>query len=121
MLVPKLSILTFLAIVIHKAPMAFALTTLLITDGYSKVMTIFLNLIFALIIPLGTVVSYLYLKGSSMSFAGYALAFSSGSFIYIALGDIVPHLHKKGMPKILSSLCLLFGVIIMFMAKNIME
>lgn len=121
MLVPELSFLTFLAIFLHKAPMAFALSTLLLTDGYSRVSTISFSLLFALVIPAGAVLSYLFLRDSSMQFAGYALSFSAGSFIYIALGDIVPHLHRKGMPKILSSLALLAGVIIMLIARNIVD
>lgn len=121
MAVPQLSFLTFLAILLHKAPMAFALSTLLITDGYRRMSTIIFNLAFALVIPLGTIFSYYYFSTHSQRLLGYALAFSAGTFVYIALGDIVPHLHKKGMPKIISSLMLVAGVIIMLLAKNMTE
>lgn len=121
MLVPELSFLTFIAIVLHKAPMAFALSTLLLTDGYSRLVTLILGTVFALIIPLGTIASFFYLKNVSITFAGYALAFSAGSFIYIALGDIIPHLHKPGMPKILSTISLLSGIIIMMIAKRLLD
>lgn len=121
MMVPKLSFLTFLAIILHKAPMAFALSTLLLADGYSRLSTAVLGLVFALIIPIGTIASYFFLNSGSMTYVGYALAFSAGSFIYIAFGDIIPHLHKKGMPKVLSSLFLLIGVIMMIVARNVMD
>lgn len=121
MLVPKLSFLTFLAIILHKAPMAFALSTVLLKDGYSRLLTVILGSVFALIIPVGTIVSYFFLNSVSMTFAGYALAFSAGSFIYIALGDIVPHLHNTGMPKVLSTIFLMSGIIIMLIAKRLLD
>lgn len=120
MLVPEITFVTFLAIIIHKAPMAFALSTLLLTAGYSRLVTAILGLIFALIVPVGIIASYFFLS-SSMTFVGYILAFTAGSFIYIALGDIVPHLHKTGMPKILSTIFLLSGIIIMLIAKRWLE
>ncbi len=120
MLVPKLSFLTFLAIVLHKAPMAFALSTLLVSDGYSRISAVIMNLLFASIIPFGVLISY-SLNHLSDRFVGSALGFSAGTFVYIALGDIVPHLHRAGMPKVLSSFFLLSGVIIMYVAKNLIE
>ncbi len=120
LLVPKLSFLTFLAIFLHKAPMAFALSTLLLSDGYKRISAVIMNLIFASVIPVGVLISY-SLNHLSDKFVGSALGFSAGTFVYIALGDIVPRLHRTGMPKILSSFFLLSGVIMMYVAKDLIE
>ncbi|HEY4717141.1 MAG TPA: ZIP family metal transporter [bacterium] len=114
-----LTFMIFFAIMLHKFPMSFALTTFLLKEGFKRHTAMFMNIAFVSMIPLGTYFAYRFLPDSKPELIAYALAFSAGSFIYISLGDIVPGLHRPNQPKLLSTLSLLLGISIMSVSKLI--
>ncbi|EGN98482.1 hypothetical protein SERLA73DRAFT_91868 [Serpula lacrymans var. lacrymans S7.3] len=85
---PNLSLVVFLAIIIHKAPTALALTTSLLAlslplDECRKHLTFF-----SLSTPIGAILSYttyyLISSGQDDIQIGSALLFSGGTFLYVA-------------------------------------
>jgi zinc and cadmium transporter len=44
------------------------------------------------------------------SWVPYLLAMSAASFLYIALGDLLPSLHKRKQHSVLSMLMLVLGI-----------
>ncbi|KAI7875941.1 Zinc/iron permease [Lichtheimia hyalospora FSU 10163] len=91
---PELSMVVFLAIMLHKAPSAFALTTVLLAEGLSRVSVRRHLLIFSLSAPTGAIGTYMLLhvfwSSSTTStdlayWTGVLLVFSGGTFLYVAM------------------------------------
>ncbi|KAL7320472.1 hypothetical protein PS15m_000360 [Mucor circinelloides] len=91
---PQLSMVVFIAIMLHKAPASFALTSVLLAGGLSHATIRKHLLLFALAAPLGALFTYsaLYFFSSSSTSAstleywtGVLLVFSGGTFLYVAM------------------------------------
>ncbi|HSN92754.1 MAG TPA: ZIP family metal transporter [Anaeromyxobacteraceae bacterium] len=93
----RVGFLVFLAILAHKVPSSFSLSAILRDEGWSRGRTLAMNAVFALMVPVG---AGLYLAVSRVAdaraFTAYALAGSAGTFLHLALSDIVPDLHRRG-------------------------
>ncbi len=113
-----LGLLVFIAILAHKIPSSFALSSILRAEGYSRGAALAMNGTFALMVPLGAAI---YLALSRMvrtgSFTALALAASSGTFLHVALSDILPDLHRRGVSRWQLSIALLAGVALMWSLK----
>lgn len=93
----RLTFIIFLALMIHKAPAAFGLTSVLLKQGLSKRMARAHLIVFSLAAPIGALLTWggAHLLGYSSStlgrsvsteFAtGMLLLFSAGTFLYVAM------------------------------------
>lgn len=90
----KLGFIIFFAIMIHKAPAAFGLTSVLLKQGLSKRMARAHLIIFSLAAPVGALTTWLLLAllgGGNMDgpsghwWTGMLLLFSGGTFLYVAM------------------------------------
>ncbi len=112
---PSLGLLVFLAILAHKIPSSFSLSAILRAEGYPRGRALLMNASFALMVPAGAGL-YLLLRQlvHAERFTALALAASSGTFLHLALSDILPDLHRRGGSKWKLSLALLAGVAVMW-------
>ncbi|KAF2085268.1 Zinc/iron permease [Saccharata proteae CBS 121410] len=108
----KLGLIIFLAIMVHKAPAAFGLTSVLLKQGLSKRLARTHLLVFSLAAPIGAlgtwaavnVVGRDALGGEEgMQFAtGCVLLFSGGTFLYVAMHSMQEstssHSHPRSRP-----------------------
>ena len=93
---PQLSMVVFFAIMLHKAPSAFALTTVLLSEGLSRTRVRHHLLMFSISAPAGAISTYLILQlftesSSSLNleyWTGILLLFSGGTFLYVAMHAI---------------------------------
>jgi zinc and cadmium transporter len=89
--------MAFVAIAAHKVPSSLSLAAILKAEGKSKGRILLYAALFGLMVPLG---AGLYLGVQSIlsieSVAPKALAFSAGSFLYIAVSDLLPHVNRHG-------------------------
>lgn len=102
---------TFLVIFLHKPFDAMTITTLMTVGQWSGASKHLVNALFALMVPLGVVLFYLglgFLGGSNV--AAYALAFSAGTFLCIAMADLLPELHFHAHDRAALSVALLLGL-----------
>ncbi len=112
----------FLATVLHKPADSLTITSLMISGGARRVIAHVVNLLFALAIPLGATMFYVVREFQSRldltpaNFTGAALAFSAGTFLSIALGDLMPELQFHRHDRVKLSLALLAGVAVMVVA-----
>ncbi|EJT74338.1 hypothetical protein GGTG_08179 [Gaeumannomyces tritici R3-111a-1] len=90
----KLGLIIFVAIMIHKAPAAFGLTSVLLKQGLSKRAARGHLIVFSLAAPVGALATYLFasmLGGQSLDgetgqwWTGMLLLFSGGTFLYVAM------------------------------------
>jgi zinc and cadmium transporter len=90
----------FLAIVLHKPADALAISMVLSRKGVSRRKVAAVQFGFALMVPIGVIVFLLARKALEADvqkqLTGAALAFSAGTFLFIALSDLLPEVqfHK---------------------------
>ncbi|KAG1173522.1 hypothetical protein G6F70_005771 [Rhizopus microsporus] len=100
---PELSVIVFLAIILHKAPAAFGLTSLLLNSGLTKTSIQKYLILFALAAPTGSILTYLILGLFSSNvtsteieyFSGLLLVFSGGTFLFVAMHALQETSHSK--------------------------
>ncbi|KAL7763390.1 hypothetical protein ACKLNR_006748 [Fusarium oxysporum f. sp. zingiberi] len=104
----KLGFIIFAAIMIHKAPAAFGLTSLLLKQGLSKRAARGHLIVFSLAAPFGALTTWTLitlLGGGKVEsdhwWTGMLLLFSGGTFLYVAMHamqeDTTPHTHDHGI------------------------
>jgi zinc and cadmium transporter len=87
-----LGVTTALAIIAHEIPQEAGDFAILLAAGYSRSRAVVLNLASAVGGILGA--SAMLLFGSRIPMAApYVLAFAAGSFLYVAMADLIPNLH----------------------------
>lgn len=94
---PALGWATTIAIVSHEVPQEVGDFMVLLASGYSRARALWLNLLSSLAAVLGGVIGWFTLSGAS-GLIPYILALAASSFIYIAVADLVPVLHKQRKP-----------------------
>ena len=111
----QLGLLVFLAILAHKIPNSFSLSAILLSEGYSRGKAVAMNAAFALMIPAGVGVYVLLRELVHVErFTSLALAGSAGTFLHLALSDILPDLHRRGASKWRLSAAMVAGLGLMF-------
>jgi len=107
----------FLAIILHKPADALAITTMLGRKGVKTWKLGLVQLGFATMVPIGIVAFYItrgtIAKNLENQIIGFALAFSSGAFILIALSDLLPEVQFHRHNRVSLFLALLFGIVLM--------
>lgn len=104
---------TFLAIALHKPLDAVTITSLMTAGKWSRSWTQCVNVLFALMCPLGVLI---FLIGVNSLFSnptvivGYALAFAAGVFICIALSDLLPEMEFHSHNRVALTVALLLGI-----------
>jgi zinc and cadmium transporter len=103
----------FLATIVHKPADALTIVTLMLRAGASRGWAHLVNLGFSLMIPLGVLLLGLGMRWfdpeGTATLAADALAFSAGTFLCIALSDLLPELHFHAHDRVKLSLALLAG------------
>ena len=85
---------TALAVCAHEIPQEVGDVAILLHGGYSRGRALALNLLTSLTSVIGGVIAYFALA-TAMYLLPYALAFAASSFIYVAVADLIPGLHRR--------------------------
>jgi len=89
-----LGIITSLAVAAHEIPQEVGDFVLLLHSGYSRGRALFFNMLSSLTTIIGAIVTYYSLQ-HSLALVPYFIAIAAASFIYIAVADLIPTLHKR--------------------------
>jgi zinc and cadmium transporter len=89
-----LGIAAGLAVIAHEVPQELGDFAILLDGGYSKRKAFFYNLVSSLATLPGAVIGWFWLDEVRQAIP-FVLAVSAASFIYIAVADLVPGLHKR--------------------------
>jgi zinc and cadmium transporter len=93
-----LGVTTAMAIAAHEIPQEAGDFAVLVAAGYSRSQAMVLNIASAAGGILGA--SAMLTFGAGMPAAvPYVVAFSAGSFLYIAMADLIPTLHRGGIER----------------------
>jgi zinc and cadmium transporter len=88
-----IGIATTIAVILHEIPQEIGDFAVLIHSGYKKSRAIWLNFLSALCAVLGVILAFILGENGEV-FASWILPLAAGGFIYIALADLIPELHK---------------------------
>lgn len=111
----------FLSVLIHKPMDGLSVSVLLLQAGV-KMRTLWtIQLFYAALVPIGAIGFRLF-EGSladATTLVGYTLAFSGGTFLAIALTDLLPELHFHTHDRNKLSAALLLGLFLMWLTSTI--
>lgn len=112
----KIGIATTLAVILHEIPQEIGDFAILIYSGYTKTRALLLNLLTAFTAVLGAVL-VLVLHSSLPDIERYVLPLIAGNFLYIAVADLLPELHKqtKIMHSLVQFLSVVAGMVLMYL------
>jgi len=107
----------FVATLVHKPADALTVTALMLGSGVPRRFAHVVNLAFALMIPAGVALFWIGTRSilpiSAGTWTATALAFSAGTFLCIALSDLLPELQFHSHDRLPLSIALLTGFALM--------
>ena len=110
---PVIGFSTAIAVALHEIPQEIGDFGILLHAGLTRTRALFLNFISALFAFLGAIA--VFLTSNSENLMPFILSLTAGGFIYIALADLIPELHKENAPakSILQLITFLLGIAVM--------
>ena len=90
----QLGIFTAIAIIAHEIPQEIGDFIVLLNAGFSRSRALLYNFICGLSAVLGGVLAYFFLEKAHFAMP-YLLVIASSSFIYIAVSDLIPQMHRR--------------------------
>jgi len=90
----QVGIFTAIAIIAHEIPQEIGDFIVLLNAGFSRARALFYNLICGLSAVIGGVLAYFFLEKAQGAMP-YLLVIASSSFIYIAVSDLIPQMHRR--------------------------
>jgi zinc and cadmium transporter len=82
------------AVFAHEIPQEVGDLAVLLNGGYTRRQAMLLNLLVSLTSLAGAVVAYFALQ-AALPVLPYALAVAAASFLYVAVADLIPGLHRR--------------------------
>lgn len=90
----RLGLVTTVAVAAHEIPQEIGDFGILVYGGFSKLKALLYNLLSALTAMAGAIIAY-FCFNQIVWLKDFLVPFTAGGFIYIALVDLIPELHKK--------------------------
>ena len=115
-------LIVFVAIMLHKGPAAFGLSSFLQHIKIDKTKSQMYLLLFALSSPIVAILSFFTLQDSTFATddnIGLALMFSAGTFIYVATVDVLPEVHSHDHENEPPTWFVILGMILVFLTTLI--
>lgn len=114
----ELGIATTLAVAAHELPQELGDFGLLIHGGFSRNKALFWNFVSSLAAVIGAVIGC-FMAQYFDNLAYFLLPFTAGGFLYIAMSDLIPEIHKetKASKSILNFVLFTIGILFMLFIK----
>lgn len=115
----ELGIVTALAVAAHEIPQEVGDFAVLLTSGFTRRKALWFNLLSSLTTVVGGVIAYFGLSQIG-AVVPYVLAVAASSFIYIAVADLLPGLHKRLHPwaTVQQTALIIAGVVVIYFAHS---
>lgn len=89
----RLGVLTGLAMIAHEIPQELGDFAIMLDSGFSRLLTFTLNGVSSLAMVAGALLAWWNIA-TIQAYLPFVLAFTSASFLYIAVADLIPALHR---------------------------
>src|SRR5688500_4912551 len=115
-----LGVVTAIAVCAHEIPQEVGDLAILLNGGMSRVRALTLNMLASVTSVLGGVVAY-FAMAEVQEILPYAIAIAASSFLYIAVADLIPGLHRKVDPGsgVWQFLYILLGVAVIYVSHSL--
>ena len=91
---PHLGVVTTVAVFAHEIPQEVGDLAILLNGGMTRRKALALNVAVSLTSIAGAVIAW-YLLAQALDALPYALAIAAASFLYVAVADLIPGLHRR--------------------------
>lgn len=114
-----LGVVTALAVIAHEVPQEVGDLAILLHGGMSRLRAFTLNALTSVTSVIGGIAAY-YFLGQVQQLLPYALAVAASSFLYIAVADLIPGLHRKVDPGsgVKQFACIVLGVAVIYFSHS---
>jgi zinc and cadmium transporter len=110
-------LMALLAITSHKVPSSLSLASILKAEGKSTSRIMGFAVMYGLMVPIGAGLYFAFDAVLSFeSLAARALAFSAGTFLYVAVLDLIPHVNRHGRDRWMRNLVALTTGLLLMLA-----
>jgi len=115
-----LGVVTAIAVCAHEIPQEVGDLAILLNGGMSRVRALTLNMLASVTSVLGGVVAY-FAMAEVQEVLPYAIAIAASSFLYIAVADLIPGLHRKVDPGsgVWQFLYIVLGVTVIYVSHSL--
>jgi zinc and cadmium transporter len=115
-----LGVVTSIAVCAHEIPQEVGDLAILLNGGMSRMRALTLNMLASVTSVLGGVVAY-FAMAEVQEVLPYAIAIAASSFLYIAVADLIPGLHRKVDPGsgVWQFLYILLGVAVIYVSHSL--
>lgn len=114
-----LGVVTAIAVCAHEIPQEVGDLAILLNGGMSRLKALTLNLLASVTSVLGGVVAY-FAMAEVQQVLPYAIAIAASSFLYIAVADLIPGLHRKVDPGsgVWQLVYIVLGVVVIYVSHS---
>lgn len=114
-----LGIVTAVAVMAHEIPQEVGDLAILLHGGMSRARALTLNTLTSVSSVIGGVAAY-YFLGQTLGILPYALAIAASSFLYIAVADLIPGLHRRVDPGsgVKQFVFIVLGVVVIYVSHS---
>lgn len=115
-----LGVVTAIAVCAHEIPQEVGDLAILLNGGMSRARALTLNMLASVTSVLGGVVAY-FAMAEVQEVLPYAIAIAASSFLYIAVADLIPGLHRKVDPGsgVWQFLYIVLGVAVIYVSHGL--
>jgi len=117
---PKVGVLVFIAILLHKMPEGFTVASIMLASGRSTRMALIATAVIG-IATLAGVIGVLLLEERVGEAVNYALPFSAGVTLYVAASDLIPEVNHKEERNPTVSIVVFGGVALFYLLHRLIE
>jgi zinc and cadmium transporter len=114
-----LGVVTSIAVAAHEIPQEVGDFAILLHSGLTRIRALVMNVISSLSTLIGALLAYYSLQ-STMMVIPYVLAIAASSFIYVAMADLLPGLHKRTELRqtVMQMVLIICGVAVIYLAHS---
>jgi len=114
-----LGVVTAMAVIAHEIPQEVGDMAILLNSGMSRKKAFYTNLIASFTSVLGGLLGYFALQNFE-PYQPYVLGFAASSFIYIAVADLIPGLHRKvdASNSVKQIVLIVLGIVVVYLSHS---
>jgi zinc transporter ZupT len=117
---PKVGLLVFIAILLHKMPEGFTVASIMLASGGSPQKALVATAAIGAA-TLAGVIAVALLDARMTDAVGYALPFSAGVTLYVAASDLIPEVNHKEERNPTVSIVVFVGVALFYLLHRLIE
>jgi zinc and cadmium transporter len=115
-----LGIVTAVAVFAHEIPQEVGDLAILVNGGMSRSRAMVMNVAVSLTSVIGAAIAYFAL-GTALGALPYAIAVAAASFLYVAVADLIPGLHRRvdARTSVQQVLLILVGMVVIYVSHRL--